>query len=85
MEPDSYPTQAVIEALQNVGVSAEVIEYVVPLAGYESRVKGVPFTRNALDDFSPSWGVFQANLDSMAPGIYKAMKELGEIVPNVSK
>ncbi len=85
MEPDSYPTQAVIVALQNVGVSAEVIEYVVPIAGYESRVDGVWFTRNALDEFSPSWGIFQANLDSMAPGIYKAMKELGEIVPNVSK
>ena len=85
MEPDSYPTQAVIEALQNVGVSAEVIEYVVPIAGYESRVNGVYFTRNALDELSPSWGIFQANLNSMAPGIYKAMKELGEIVPNVSK
>ena len=85
MEPDSYTTIEVIEALQSVGVAEEIIEYVVPIAAYESRVDGVPFTRDALDKESPSWGIFQANLDSMAPGIYKAMKELGVEVPGVTE
>ena len=85
MEPDSYSTIEVIEALQSVGVAEEVIEYLVPIAAYESRVDGVPFTRDALDKESPSWGIFQANLDSMAPGIYKAMKELGVEVPGVTE
>ena len=84
MEPDSYTTIEVIEALQSVGVAEEIIEYVVPIAAYESRVNGVPFTRDALDKESPSWGIFQANLNSMAPGIYKAMKELGVEVPGVT-
>ena len=84
MEPDSYTTQEVIEALQSVGIAEEIVEYLVPIAAYESRVDGVPFTRDALDKESPSWGIFQANLNSMAPGIYKAMKELGVVVPGVS-
>lgn len=84
MEPDSYTTIEVIEALQSVGVAQEVIEYVVPIAAYESRVDGIPFTRDAEDKYSPSLGIFQANLNSMAPGIYKAMKELGVEVPGVT-
>jgi hypothetical protein len=85
MEQDSYSVQEVIEALQSVGVAEEVIEYVVPIAAYESRVNGVPFTRDALDKESPSWGIFQANLNSMSPGIYKAMKELGVEVPGITE
>ena len=85
MEVDSYSVPEVIEALRSVGIPEEVIEYVVPIAGYESRVDGVPFVRDALDKVSPSWGIFQANIDSMAPGIYKAMKELGVSIPEVSK
>jgi hypothetical protein len=85
MELDSYSVPEVIEALRSVGIPEEVIEYVVPIAGYESRVDGVPFVRDALDKVSPSWGIFQANIDSMAPGIYKAMKELGVSIPEVSK
>ena len=84
MEPDSYTTIEVIEALQSVGVAQEVIEYVVPIAAYESRVDGIPFTRDAEDKYSPSLRIFQANLNSMAPGIYKAMKELGVEVPGVT-
>ena len=71
MEQDSYSVP-------------EVIEYIVPIAGYESRVGGVPFVRDALDKISPSWGIFQANIDSMAPGIYQAMKELGVELPGVT-
>ncbi len=85
MELDSYSVPEVIEALRSVGIPEEVIEYVVPIAGYESRVGGVPFVRDALDKISPSWGIFQANIDSMAPGIYQAMKELGVSIPEVSK
>ena len=66
MEPDSYTTQEVIEALQSVGIAEEIVEYLVPIAAYESRVDGVPFTRDALDKESPSWGIFQANL---VPGV----------------
>lgn len=81
---DSYTSYEVIEALQNIGISQEIIEYIVPIAGYESRVDGIPFTRDALDKLSPSWGIFQANVDSMAPGIYKAMNELGVDIPGMS-
>ena len=84
MEQDNYSVPEVIEALRSVGVQEEVIEYIVPIAGYESRVGGVPFVRDALDKISPSWGIFQANIDSMAPGIYQAMKELGVELPGVT-
>ena len=84
MEETNYTVEEVIEALQSVGIAEEVIEYIVPIAAYESRVNGVPFVRDALDKVSPSWGIFQANIDSMSPGIYKAMKELGVIIPEVS-
>jgi len=84
MEETNYTVEEVIEALQSVGIAEEIIEYVVPIAGYESRVGGVPFTRDALDKESPSWGIFQANLNSMAPSIYKAMKELGVELPGVT-
>ena len=84
MEQDSYSVPEVIEALRSVGVQEEVIEYIVPIAGYESREGGVPFVRDALDKLSPSWGIFQANIDSMAPGIYQAMKELGVELPGVT-
>ena len=85
MEQDTFTTQEVIEALQSVGIAEEVIEYVVPIAGYESRVDGVPFTLKAEDRYSPSFGIFQANVNSMAPGIYKAMKELGVVIPGISE
>lgn len=85
MEEQAYTTQEVIEALQSVGVAEEVVEYIVPIAGYESRVEGVPFTRDALDKLSPSWGIFQANVNSMAPGIFKAMNELGVEVPGMTE
>ena len=83
MEQESYSSYEVIVALQNIGISQEIIEYVVPIAGYESRVEGTLFTRDALDKLSPSWGIFQANVDSMAPGIYKAMNELGVDIPDM--
>lgn len=85
MDEQAYTTQEVIEALQSVGVAEEVVEYIVPIAGYESRVEGVPFTRDALDKLSPSWGIFQANVNSMAPGIFKAMNELGVEVPGMTE
>jgi len=85
MDEQAFSTAEVIVALQNIGISQEIIEYVVPIAGYESRVEGTPFTRDALDKLSPSWGIFQANVDSMAPGIYKAMNELGVEVPGMTE
>jgi len=85
MDEQAFSTAEVIVALQNIGISQEIIEYVVPIAGYESRVEGTPFTRDALDKLSPSWGIFQANVNSMAPGIYKAMNELGVEVPGMTE
>jgi len=86
MEPEAYTTQEVIEALRAVGITEEVIEYVVPILGFESRVNGVPFTRNAKDELSNSWGVVQAHIDkeAMAPAVYQAMVELGVKIPRVS-
>jgi len=87
MEPESYTTQEVIEALQSVGIAEEVIEYVVPILGYESREDGVAFTRNAKDELSDSWGIAQAHIakNAMAPAVYRAMVELGVKIPRVSK
>ena len=39
---DNYSVEQVIEALTSVGIPQQVIELVVPIAGYESRVDGVP-------------------------------------------
>ena len=61
---ENYSAEQVIEALASVGVPQQVIELVVPIAAYESRVDGVPFVHEAADKLSPSYGVFQINVDS---------------------
>lgn len=74
---ENYSAQQVIEALASVGVPQQVIELVVPIAAYESRVDGVPFVHEAADKLSPSYGVFQINVDSEPAFYYKVMKDAG--------
>lgn len=84
MDEQAFTVEEVIAALENVGISQEVIEYVVPILGYESRVNGVPFVNTAVDSESPSYGIGQANIDSMSPAIYMAFKELGIELPGIT-
>ena len=74
---DNYTTQQVIEALFDAGVPQQVIELVVPIAAYESRVDGVPFVHEAADALSPSYGVFQINVDSEPAFYYQIMRDAG--------
>ena len=74
---ENYSAQQVIEALASVGVPQQVIELVVPIAAYESRVDGVPFVHEAADKLSPSYGVFQINVDSEPAFYYQVMKDAG--------
>ena len=74
---DNYSVEQVIEALTSVGIPQQVIELVVPIAGYESRVDGVPFVNEAEDKLSPSYGVFQINVDSEPAFYYQLMKASG--------
>ena len=74
---DNYSVEQVIEALASVGIPQQVIELVVPIAGYESRVDGVPFVNEAADKLSPSYGVFQINVDSEPAFYYQLMKASG--------
>jgi hypothetical protein len=84
MEQESYTSQEVIIALQNAGISQEIVEYVVPILGYESRVDGTLFVNTAEDELSPSYGLAQANVSSMSPAIYMAFKELGVELPGLT-
>ena len=76
MEQESYSSYEVIVALQNAGISQEIVEYVVPILGYESRVDGTLFVNTAEDELSQSYGLAQANVSSLSPAIYMAFKEL---------
>ena len=80
---DNYTTQQVIEALFDAGVPQQVIELVVPIAAYESRVDGVPFVHEAADALSPSYGVFQINVDSEPAFYYQVMRDAGFNIDNL--
>lgn len=84
MDEQAYTTQEVIEALESVGIAEEIVEYVVPILAYESRVDGVPFVNTAEDPTSPSYGLAQANVDSMSPAIYMALQEAGVQIPGIT-
>ena len=84
MEQETYSSYEVIVALQNAGISQEIVEYVVPILGYESRVDGTLFVNTAEDELSPSYGLAQANVSSMSPAIYMAFKELGVELPGLT-
>ena len=59
MESQTYTIEDVIVALNDIGyVDENVINYIVPIIAYESRVDGTPFTQDAKDPTSDSWGIY---------------------------
>lgn len=86
MESTTYTLEEVIEALNGVGyIDENVINYIVPIVAYESRVKGKPFTQDAKDPTSDSWGIYQTNINTEMSSIYKVMKESGVEIPGLTE
>lgn len=86
MDETNYTVLEVVEALQSVGLSEEVVEYIVPILAYESRpVGGEPFTLTAKDPVSESWGIGQTNVNSMQPAIWMALQEVGVDIPGATE
>ena len=77
-------TQEVIEALQEEGLSDDVIKTLVPILAYESRVDGVPYVLTALDSESPSYGLGQANVTTMESALWMALNETGVDIPGAT-
>lgn len=77
-------TQEVIEALQEEGLSDDVIKTLVPILAYESRVDGVPYVLTALDSESPSYGLGQANVTTMESALWMALSETGVDIPGAT-
>lgn len=86
MEAQTYTIEDVIAALNDVGyVDENVINYIVPIIAYESRVNGMPFTQDAKDPTSDSWGIYQTNINTEMAAIYKVMVDEGVDLPGVTK
>ena len=86
METVTYSIEDVIEALNDVGYIDEyIINYIVPIVAYESRVNGIPFTQDAKDPTSDSWGIYQTNINTEMSSIYKVMKESGVDIPGLTE
>ena len=85
MEPQTYTIEDVIAALNDIGyVDENVINYIVPIIAYESRVNGIPFTQDAKDSMSDSWGIYQTNINTEMAAIYKVMTEEGIELPGLT-
>lgn len=85
MESQSYTIEDVIAALNDVGyVDENVINYIVPIIAYESRVNGVPFTQDAKDPTSDSWGIYQTNINTEMAAIYKVMVDESVDLPGMT-
>ena len=85
MESQTYTIEDVIAALNDVGyVDENVINYIVPIIAYESRVNGIPFTQDAKDPTSDSWGIYQTNINTEMAAIYKVMTEEGIKLPGLT-
>lgn len=85
MEAETYSLEDVIAALNGVGyVDENVINYIVPIIAYESRVNGIPFTQDAKDPTSDSWGIYQANINTEMSAIYRVMEEEGIELPGMT-
>ena len=85
MESQTYTIEDVIAALNDVGyVDENVINYIVPIIAYESRVNGIPFTQDAKDPTSDSWGIYQTNINTEMAAIYKVMTEEGIELPGLT-
>ena len=86
MEAETYSLEDVIAALNEVGyVDENVINYIVPIIAYESRVNGTPFTQDAKDPTSDSWGIYQTNINTEMSAIYKVMEEEGVELPGLTE
>ena len=85
MEAQTYTIEDVIAALNDVGyVDENVINYIVPIIAYESRVNGMPFTQDAKDPTSDSWGIYQTNINTEMAAIYKVMVDEGVELPGMT-
>jgi len=85
VEPQTYTIEDVIAALNDVGyVDENVINYIVPIIAYESRVNGIPFTQDAKDPTSDSWGIYQTNINTEMAAIYKVMVNEGVDLPGIT-
>ena len=86
MEAETYSLEDVIAALNEVGyVDENVINYIVPIIAYESRVNGTPFTQDAKDPTSDSWGIYQTNINTEMSAIYRVMEEEGVELPGLTE
>jgi len=74
-------TQEVIEALKQEGFVDDEIKVLVPILAYESRVDGVPYVLTAIDTESPSYGLGQANVDTMEAAYWMAFNEYNIDLP----
>jgi len=85
MEAETYSLEEVIAALNSVGyVDENVINYIVPIIAYESRVNGIPFTQDAKDPTSDSWGIYQTNINTEMSAIYKVLVDEGIELPGLT-
>jgi len=74
-------TKEVIIALQEEGFTEDMIKTLMPILAYESRVDGVPYVLTALDSKSPSYGLGQANVDTMEPAYWMTFNEYNISLP----
>ena len=74
-------TQEVIEALKQEGFVDDEIKVLVPILAYESRENGVPYVLTAIDTESPSYGLGQANVDTMESAYWMAFNEYNIDLP----
>lgn len=74
-------TQEVIEALKQEGFVDDEIKVLVPILAYESRENGVPYVLTAIDTKSPSYGLGQANVDTMESAYWMTFHEYNIDLP----
>ena len=74
-------TAEVIELLKQEEFTDDQIKILVPILAYESRVDGVPYVLTALDKKSPSYGLGQANVDTMEPAYWMTFNEYNIDLP----
>ena len=74
-------TQEVIEALKQEGFVDDEIKVLVPILAYESRENGVPYVLTAKDTESPSYGLGQANVDTMESAYWMTFHEYNIDLP----
>jgi len=74
-------TSEVIEILKQEGFVDDQIKVLVPILAYESREDGVPYVLTALDSESPSYGLGQANVNTMESAYWMTFNEYNIDLP----